>query len=197
MGIKRLFRRLTRAEAALRVEANGVDIESGGRFAGAAFVVGGIMDRVAVRLLDGRPYIALCVNNDETIVRAEAYVRLGLRKMLSPDERGFVREKLRLVAGCVVCAVALWREFKGGPIPARGDGRAAEIVEDCTRNSYPPLARVAIAVYEDERVRDLIRTTVLLAGGSLCAWCEGFGRREDVDVERDGIRLGGDGGATE
>lgn len=197
MGIiKRLFRRLTRAEAALRIEANGV-IEGGERFTGAAFVVGGILQRVAVPLLGDRPFIALGVNNGGTIVRAEAYVRLGLRKMLSPDARGRVRQNLRYAAGCVVCAVALWREFKGGPIPAGGDGRAAEIVEDCMRNGSPVFVRASIALYEDEGVRDLIRSIVLLAGGSLCAWCEGFGRREGVDVEREGMRLVGDGGATE
>lgn len=179
----------------MRVEANGVDIESGERFAGAAFIVGGIMERVAVLSLDGRPDLTLGVSSDGTLVRAEASVRLGLRGMLSPNARGRARQNLRYVAGLALCALSLWREFKGDPVPAGKYGWAAEVVEDCIRiDCHPALNHIAIAIYEDEHVRNLVRALVLLAGGSLWAWCEGFGCRELVDVEREGIRLDEGGG---
>lgn len=161
------------------VMAVGVDTDSGERFAGAAGVVCGIMERANALLMGGKLEFALSVNADRTVVRSAVFRRLGLRGMLSPDARGRMEGRVRHVAGLTLCAVELWREFKGGPVPAGEHDRAANVAEDCMRLRSPLLCR------------DLVRALVLLAGGRLWAWCEGFGCRELVDVERDGIASGG------
>lgn len=191
MGISRLLRRLTRAEAAMRVMAVGVDTDSGERFAGAAGVVCGIMERANALLMGGKLEFALSVNADGTLVRAAASARLSLRGMLSPDARDGVEGRVRHAAGFALCAVALWREFKGGPVPTGEYRRAAEAAGDCMRHWGPLECHTAVSIYQDGRVRDLVRALVLLAGGRLWAWCEGFGCRELVDVEREGIASGG------
>ncbi len=175
----------------MRVMAVGVDTDSGERFAGAAGVVCGIMERANALLMGGKLEFALSVNADRTVVRSAVFRRLGLRGMLSPDARGRMEGRVRHVAGLTLCAVELWREFKGGPVPAGEHDRAANVAEDCMRLRSPLLCRDAVTFYEDGRVRDLVRALVLLAGGRLWAWCEGFGCRELVDVERDGIASGG------